>query len=1349
MANTNEEILLTMNGKDNASQMFANVDKNAQSMASNISAAMSKVNTGLMNIGQVTDNMMQSLTGKSAMDNIFGTSSKAETNKVLLNNMTETKKGAEELYETVDKVTDSSLTSMQELIPAMKAFKSATGATDKEMINITDEIANFGAAVLAQTGSTDLAQQAMMDLSKGVKGAFASLDQYGISQAALERTGLWSGEEDDVEGFMKAVDKVTGSTKELMETNQGLDALIGKSFSRAGKKIGNEFLPIIKDVKRGFIELDDKAGGAIASTILLGSAGVEAGNRIAWNISTAVNGAKDLAEAFKYVTSAIKGAGKAAETTTDAINTASNISDIGAGAAGAAGALGKGAEVTKTASKGEKAIDAGTDALLMADMLKGTKSSKKDASKLLKELEESSKVQEKVQKEMDHISGLKFSTFRSGKVNGLTEVFEGIKPTKSGYTKVLADNLRSMLDGTNTIESVVKENKSARDKAGKALKELTSYDGLFDDDLLKEWEDSGQTLSGAIKGKIGSFTSKIGEAFGTLKNFNFKGLLTGPFDKLKGFFSEGLGTGLQNALMKGFSGLGNIASTIKGKITGFGSTLAGLKNIDIGGKIKGIFTGLDKSLYQSIKGFSFKNSLSSLKNAFSGLSGAKDIAKGAETVAEVTTSAAVAGEAAAAAAPAMEAGAAGGAAAAAGATGLSAAFTSMIVPLLALAAVIAIMIPVAALLAAEAMVVIKLLGEFMEALNFDSINLKGAIKGISQVATALAWVAAAMLALAAVNIATSLAMVTTLFTGILGPLDVAVKAIKEAGQKLSQFGSSGIDPSVASNIQSVATALGAVSQAMGALTWTNIVTGFSDFIAGALNFGSVTEGLEQAKNDIMEASTKLNEFSGMTTLDSGVAQNIQNVCNSLASVGDAMGALRSIRDGQNWDDIFSGLMNGLFGEGVDIQTALENVKQDIIDASVALAEFTGISEIPEGISEKIKKVADTLTSVNDAVNTIKNIVGSGFDNWVEGLFGGYDVAGGLEKIKTDLITASQKLAELNALSEIDEGITEKIQQVSTALQKVSEVSTTLVTLGDSGIGEFDPTMITTAITNVQTCATELAKLNEVAFDGAAADTILGAIQTTLENVKTTLAAASGFSEVSVSIGSQIISGVTTGLSPLAGTVQSQVSSAINSAGSQALAGGSMLGRAATEGMRSSLQLKSVMDTEVSYALQAITSREDEFYQAGVALGEAAKRGFESAKAINPGSPGNLAHTMMDEVGYILEAMKSKYSAAYDMAAGLGSAIFSGFGNPNLDIGMLSNGGSLTAEHIGALKTTISNAPDKVDSRPVTIIVGENAVNVDARNYTTKEAQGLMITALEGMDNITNVSVDVTNSVNEE
>ena len=256
-----EEIMLTINAKDNASSTAKQVDGSFKSMAAGIQSAMANLNSGLMNLSTGMNNLLSSVTnGKTASDIIWGTASKAETNKVLLGMMTETEDAAKSLYETVDKVTDSSLTSMQELIPAMNAFKAATGASDAELENITDEMANFGAAVLAQTGSTELAQSAMMDLSKGIKGAFASLDQYGVSEDALMRTGLWSGKEDDVEGYMAAIQEVIGSTEELMETNQGLDALIGKSFSRAGKKIGNEFLPIIKDIKRGFIDLDNETG---------------------------------------------------------------------------------------------------------------------------------------------------------------------------------------------------------------------------------------------------------------------------------------------------------------------------------------------------------------------------------------------------------------------------------------------------------------------------------------------------------------------------------------------------------------------------------------------------------------------------------------------------------------------------------------------------------------------------------------------------------------------------------------------------------------------------------------------------------------------------------------------------------------------------------------------------------------------------------------------------------------------------------------------------------------------------------------------------------------------------------
>ena len=1262
MVNTAEEMMLTLEGRDNASQVFSQVDANAKSMASSIASALSSVNIGMMNLGQVSDNVMQSLTGKSALDNIFGTTSKAETNAVLLENMLDDAgKNYKKFYEKVDKTTDSSLTSMQELIPALKTFKSATGATDKEMTNITDEMANFGAAVLAQTGSTDLAQQSMMDLSKGVKGAFASLDQYGITQDALERTGYWNGDEKDVEGFMKAVDKVTGSTEKLMETNTGLDALIGKSFSRAAKKIGNEFLPVIKDIKRGFIDLDSELGGSLAASMLVVSGGIDAMNKGFWNISTTINGIRDLKDGFVALKNVIKGTGEAAEAAGDAINTVSNISDMGAGVAGVGGAVGAGAQASKKASKGEKAIEGGMDALMMADLFKDNKQSNKDAEKLLKELDSLKKKQGQIQDDMDYLEGFgsnmyynKGSQFKpkGKKVDYFSDLLKD-DSLKNGK-KSLAEIQAARKDNFSAFDELIKLNKSERDKAGEVVKEL----------------------------------AKIDEAKDELQ-FGLDYAQSGFFDKLQLRKDKG----------------------VKGNIS------------DLLGGIKNFFKG----------GEEVADIVDEASDIGKTLEGAGDIAEG-------MGAAAAAGEAATAAGPAMEAGAAGGTAAAAGATSLSAAFTSMIVPLLALSAVIIVMIPIVALIAAEAMVFLKLLADFMQALNFDDVNLDGAVKGISQVATALAWVGVAMAAMSFASIMTGLAVMTGGFTGILGPLDTAVNALKEAGQKLSQFNSVAIDPSVATKIKTISETLGSVAEAMGSLTWNNIVTGFSNFVANLLGFDSVTDGLEQAKNDIIRASEKLNEFSGITPLDSGVAQNIQNVCNSLASVGDAMSALRSIRDGQNWDDLIGGFISGIFGEGVDIQTALNNVKQDIIDASVALAGFTGISEIPDDVSTKIQKVGSTLTTVNDTVTTIKGMVGSGFDSWVEGLFGGYDVAGGLEKIKTDLITASQKLAELSALSEIDEGITEKITQIGTALQKVSEVSTTLMTIGSSGIGEFDSSIITTAVTNVQTAATELAKLNSVTFDGATADTMLGAIKTTLENLKATLAAASGFTEPAMGIGTQIVSGVQSGLAPLAGTVQTSVSSAVNSAGSAALSGGAMLGRATTTGMRSTLQLASVMSTEMGHVKSAV----DSGISAAKAAAEAgAKEVVEAFKSgVNVGSPGDIARTMKQEMLYTKQFIQAAYEplsrASYEVAKG----IVGGFGNPQLDMDMFTNGGTLTAEHIGALKTTVSNAPDKQDNRPVTIIVQEGAVGIDARNHTVKDAQRLMITAFEGMNHITNVDVDI-------
>lgn len=300
---TIEDIMLTISAKDNASSVFKGVGSNARSMASSATQAINSMNSGFMNLSQVSNSVMSSLSnGKSASDLLLGTTSKAETNSVLVNLMSSTEEAAAKLNKHVDDVTNTSLVSMQNLIPALNAVKTATGATDDQIYGATDTIANFGAKVLAQTGSVEQSEQAMMDLSKGIKGACASLDQYGITTDALKRTGKWSGDEKDIEGYMAAVKELTGDTQALMDTNEGLDARLGKAFSSAGKKIGNEFLPQLKDAKKAFLDLNSSTGGDLAAGIIVAAQGIDMfsqGMTFAAETAQGIRGIKDGFSAVK------------------------------------------------------------------------------------------------------------------------------------------------------------------------------------------------------------------------------------------------------------------------------------------------------------------------------------------------------------------------------------------------------------------------------------------------------------------------------------------------------------------------------------------------------------------------------------------------------------------------------------------------------------------------------------------------------------------------------------------------------------------------------------------------------------------------------------------------------------------------------------------------------------------------------------------------------------------------------------------------------------------------------------------------------------------------------------------
>ncbi|MCR5026995.1 MAG: hypothetical protein K6A34_06110 [Methanobrevibacter sp.] len=366
---TLEDIMLTISATDDASNVFKNVGSTAQSMASNATQAINSMNSGLMNLSNVSNNLFSKLSqGKSASDLLLGTTSKAETNAVLVKLMTQSSESAAKLNQHIDNVTNTSLVSMQSLIPAMNAFKSATGATDDQIYNATEGIAQFGAKVLAQTGSVELAEQAMMNLSKGIKGAFASLDQYGISEDALMRTGLWSGKEDDIEGYIAAIQKCTGDTSALMETNEGLDARLGKAFSSAGKKIGNEFLPQIKEVKKAFLDLNSATGGNLAAGIIVAAEGIDMFSQSMMVVGQTSQGIRGIVDGFSAAKTAISTATdwlnkfRAAEEAATAVSTVSAITpgdamNMAAGGNILGGATSKG--TTAVVKETEEIVEAG------------------------------------------------------------------------------------------------------------------------------------------------------------------------------------------------------------------------------------------------------------------------------------------------------------------------------------------------------------------------------------------------------------------------------------------------------------------------------------------------------------------------------------------------------------------------------------------------------------------------------------------------------------------------------------------------------------------------------------------------------------------------------------------------------------------------------------------------------------------------------------------------------------------------------------------------------------------------------------------------------------------------------
>ena len=1295
---TAEEIMLTFFGKDEVSNVAKNIDKNVQSMGSRALTAGNDINSGLLQVSSGLDSMVSKVNGgKTAMDNIFGTSSKAETNSVLLKMMSSTSEAASKLNQHVDDVTNSSLVSMQSLIPAMNAFKTATGATDQQIYDATEAMAGFGAKVLAQTGSTELAETAMMDLSKGIKGACASLDQYGITVDALKSTGLWDGDENDIEGYMAAVQQLTGDTKELMETNEGLDKQLEKQFSSAGKKLGNEFLPGIKDAKRALIDLNKATGGGLFAGILGVTAVVDTASTWGQTITNMANGDKSLQEGvgglksiWESVTSAVKGTEAAVEGVADATNTVSNVSDIAAGGAQVAGGV-----TESKASIGATGAEAGLSAF---DALKKDNDKyRKEAGTLLKDLEKNGELGNKVQNTSNKVYSKDLFKSPEGIKDQVSDGWDSsIINRIKNYSKSqeeISDALDTAIDG---VDIVADKSKSMK-KSGQAMEGLGEVAGMIPAGVGAEAA-AGATEATVASAGLSGLGASISSMLAPL--LTIAAVVAIMIPVVVALAAEALI--FIRALAEVFKALNFDKLDLSGDIDG-------LKQIGVAiwelckAMAAVVATSWLTMVYQGISAIMLFND--PIKVAVDELKKTATLVKG---------------------------------------------FADITIP----------------------------------------ENVPGNLQALS---TSLGAVAKAMWSLESVGVSVLAGSVLTL-NGYLGTLSqnlaIAKKELTESAKQINGMSElDTIDEGVASKLEAVTSSLANVGKAMGALSDVNWDINMGNIVNLGGAFGTITSHLEDAKDEIIKAAPVINQFSSLPDIDQSASEKLKKVSDAIKNVADSLKNLNGLSKSMGGDKGALGTILKKLQIGASIRAA----KSALTDAAKQLQGLKDLPDIPDGIKTKLSKIGSTTATV---INTLKPLTTlSNNDNLNAATITGkiqqarYAISNsaihlaslsGISTIPDDIPTklskvgstaatlintlkpltsiansevnagaintkvaqaryaisnAATHIASLAGISTIPENIGETLNRVSTSARQVATAATNLNTIP---VVTATSANIMLAVTAIKTAIMQLNSLAGTTLTGGIG-ALLTSVTNALNQLKTTLyTMSSGFYSAGANIGLSIVNGVNTGLAPLSGITIARVASATNSAIGTGRSGGAKIGRAVTQGFKQNLKMAQAMKQEMSYVTQAVNN--------GISAAKTAARNgaqdvvAEFKRGIETGSPGAMAWATYDEMNYINDFIVSEGKNVVASAKRLGQNIVTGFGNPSLNVGLGNVPTDYNLEQLHGMRTLTSTAQWGKSIQNVELHIHEGAVQLDARNLTTRESKQIMINALEGLDAVTNINI---------
>lgn len=360
-------------------------------------------------------------------------------------------------------------------------------------------------------------------------------------------------------------------------------------------------------------------------------------------------------------------------------------------------------------------------------------------------------------------------------------------------------------------------------------------------------------------------------------------------------------------------------------------------------------------------------------------------------------------------------------------SGIASGASAMLAPLLELAVVIAVMIPVVTLLVAEALVCVKAIQMLISALDFGGIDLSSAVDGLKQLGEALlqlTLIMGEMTLLSSLTILySSFYALAFLFSGLKDPVAKAVEEAKKAFKEINKLSGLKVDENIPDNLRKLQESLRAVEESLGSLASVfKTGLGLNILTLGGL-LGDLNKSLDQAVSELKNAVKSINKLD-FDDIDESKIEKIKNVAESLVKINEALGAMGDIQWTENVSQFW------IPGDTIE---ALQSAKTDLIEASKVLSTFDGVANIPEGIGDKLKKTAESLNSVNEALKSMSSI------DWevnIKGFNPFKALVPALQIAKRDIEGASKELASFNSMVTIPEGTADKIKKVADVSKEV-------------------------------------------------------------------------------------------------------------------------------------------------------------------------------------------------------------------------------------------------------------------------------------------------------------------------